>query len=135
MTDSTNPERLDKRAGYPYRNGAALMHIDAEPVLSNLPAPSRDDLAQEMDDHGNHRIVDLRDGTATMWTPYTGAVYFGGFVGITGYYGEGIYTAQEFAIRASSSWALTKAEHDAYVSHRTTQDIDMDQVMGGILDD
>ena len=111
-----------REMGYPYRDGIKLMHIDAEPDVSNLPAPTRDDLQQQMDYHGNHRIVDQRDGTATIWVGYASPVYYGGFVGCTGYYGEGLYTAQEFAMRACAGWVLTQDEAAQYVDRRTRAD-------------
>ena len=111
-----------REMGYPYRDGVKLMHIDAEPRISSLPAPTRDDLQQQMDYHGNHRIVDQRDGTATIWVGYASPVYYGGFVGCTGYYGEGLYTAQEFAMRACAGWVLTQDEAAQYVDHRTSAD-------------
>ena len=108
--------------GYPHRDGATLVHIDAEPRISGLPVPTRDDLVQEMDYHGNHRIVDQRDGTTTPWVIYTSTVYYCGFVGCTDYYGEGLYTAQEFAIRASAGGVLTQEEAAQYVDRRTCAD-------------
>lgn len=111
-----------RELGYPHRDGVTLLHIDAEPRINNLPAPTRDDLVQEMDYHGNHRIVDQRNGTTSIWVGYTSPVYYCGYVGCTDYYGEGLYTAQEFAIRACAGWVLTQEEAAQYVDRRTCAD-------------
>lgn len=111
-----------RELGYPHRDGVTLMHIDAEPRISSLPVPTRNDLVQEMDYHGNHRIVDQRDGTTSIWAGYTSPVYYCGYVGCTDYYGEGLYTAQEFAMRACAGWVLTQDEAAKYVDRRTSAD-------------